>query len=290
MATAGMCCRKCGYDLQGQVGGAERRCPECGWRFDANDKQTFRTKPLRSAWRRWTQRVVILLLALTTVLGATWGWLYWGWKSEQRAVASAGAEVLGRKPLGGETLKGHLGSVGWVLDRVTGIRLPMSATDADLVPLKELKGLQDLRLYWTQVTDAGLSHLKDIKDLRELELGTKVTNDGLVHLADIKGLQTLGLADTSVTDAGLAHLKELKGLNTLWLNGAKISNAGLEHLKDLMRLQTLGLEDTKVTDDGLEHLKYLKRLQRLDLRRTRVTAAGVKELQAALPGTKIEWP
>lgn len=118
------------------------------------------------------------------------------------------------------------------LRRIPGLRLPCSASDADLAGFEELTGLQTLDLRRTQVTDAGLVHLKELKGLETLELwGTKVRGPGLVHVKELKGLKTLGLLGTQVTDAGLVHLKELKGLRELDLWNTEVTDAGAERLR-----------------------------------------------------------
>jgi hypothetical protein len=261
----GIFCRKCNYDLQGQVGG-EQRCPECGGQFDAGDKKTFRRKPLRAAWLRWTRRVAVGLIGIVMMLGATWGWLYWGWKSEQNAVENLKLDAfyVEQEPLGGRTLRDYLGPMGWVLERVRGVYMLGRATDADLGQIKALKGVQLLDLNSSMVTDVGLENLKELKVLQSLNLSfTQVTNAGMEHLNALKGLRELDLHDTQVTDAGLENLKNLK------------------------RLQKVNLCGTWVTDAGLEYLKSLKGLEYIDLNSTQVTMAGMRELQAALPGAEI---
>ncbi len=59
------CCKKCGYDLRGQV---EHRCPECGTPFDPGEKARILARigsPPPKAKHRWIVVVLILLLALT---------------------------------------------------------------------------------------------------------------------------------------------------------------------------------------------------------------------------------
>jgi hypothetical protein len=59
------CCRKCGYDLQGQV---ENRCPECGLPFDPTEKARIQERigaPPPKAKHRWVMVLLFVLLALT---------------------------------------------------------------------------------------------------------------------------------------------------------------------------------------------------------------------------------
>jgi hypothetical protein len=61
------CCKKCGYDLQGQV---EKRCPECGEPFDAAEKARILARagmPPPKARHRWVMVVLFLLLFATLI-------------------------------------------------------------------------------------------------------------------------------------------------------------------------------------------------------------------------------
>ena len=282
---AGIYCRKCGYDLRAQT--APHRCPECGQPFDPADRKTFLSHPPRGAAWRWAKRAAFLLMPVL-VLAISWAWLYRDWKNEQAALSKLGATPWKVEPLGGEKLKGYLGSAGWVLDRVRNLMLWEPTTEADFVYLKELKWVRALDVHNITVTDTGLVQLKAVKRLQTLYLGEKrVTDAGMAHLKEFEGLERLHLFGTQITDAGLAHLKECKGLKGLYLSRTQVTNAGLVHVAKLKGLQVLYLYDTEVTDVGLIRLKELNGLQSLHLRGTYVTPVGVETLRAALPGAKI---
>ena len=56
------CCKKCGYDLQGQI---DQRCPECGQPFDPTEKARILARagtPPPKARHRWIMVVLVLLL------------------------------------------------------------------------------------------------------------------------------------------------------------------------------------------------------------------------------------
>jgi len=91
LERAGFRCRRCGYDLRGQI---EPRCPECGWEFDAADTSfrkisSQREDPVDPAaraaayrqprGRRVTTALVFSLtsiaLLLALVRAAPWTWL-----------------------------------------------------------------------------------------------------------------------------------------------------------------------------------------------------------------------
>ena len=94
--------------------------------------------------------------------------------------------------------------------RVVFVRfLGTPATDADLVHLEGLRGLQGLSLLGTEVTDAGLAHVEAYTSLETLDLTlTDITDAGLVHLKHLTKLRKLGLSNTSVTDAGVDALRK----------------------------------------------------------------------------------
>ena len=75
-------CRGCGYNLRGLT---VPRCPECGRPFDPADPHTYRKHPIRR-WVRPVTRAAIFVFTIVLLLAATWGWLYWGWCSEQRCL------------------------------------------------------------------------------------------------------------------------------------------------------------------------------------------------------------
>jgi len=228
------------------------------------------------------------LVAALTKAGATVGWMKddEGWLLFRQGVEG--------KP--GEVPAFHFGK--WTGGAVGQLPQPQRAfglslrgpqvTDAGLVELAGLKGLQMLDLTGTQVTDAGLRELAGLKGLHTLELGgTQVTDAGMKGLAGLKGLQSLHLAGTRVTDAGLKELSALKALQMLDLQTTRVTDAGLRELAALTGLQTLVLFNTKVMGAGLKELAALKGLKQLGLSNTQVTDAGAAELQEALPALTI---
>jgi hypothetical protein len=129
-----------------------------------------------------------------------------------------------------------------------------------------------------------LKALAALKGVRELDIsGTPVTDVGLKELKELTGLQMLNLSSTKISDSGLRELKEFKNLQKLYLANTLVTDAGLKDLNELSTLQTLDLTATKITDSGLKELLGLKSLKYLNLANTKVTNEGVADLKKKLP-------
>jgi hypothetical protein len=214
----------------------------------------------------------------------------------------------------GDDLFAALEAVGAYFERdddgvCTHLSLAQTAvTDAGMVPLAALTGLQELTL-GPKTTDAGMVHLAGMTELMELRFGDglnkpRIEGSGLAHLDAMHRLERLDLGYLPLTDAGMAHLKGPSSLRELLIYHTKISDAGLislAHLPNLeelhghetqirgpglvhltapSRLKVLIVYETPVDDAGLEHLKNLTGLEELSLESTRVTDAGLRHLAA----------
>jgi hypothetical protein len=78
-----------------------------------------------------------------------------------------------------------------------------------------------------------------------------------------------------------------EAVTVISLANRPIRDADLAHMKDFPWLHRLDLANTLITDKGLAHLRECQKLDVLTLTGTRVTEAGVRELQMALPKTRI---
>jgi hypothetical protein len=286
----GRYCRGCDYDLRA----SESRCPECGRPFDAANPRTYRRRPRSTAWR-WVRRGLAVVLLPAAVWLALAGWLWLGWRAEERALTASPAITATSRPSTYPRLAlGLPDRLKYVADRVTVCDFNSSATDADLARLAALTLIQNLSLRrCPQITDAGLAHLAGLKQLQSLDLRLcpQITDAGLAHLAGMTQLQGLGLANClRITDAGLAHLAGLTQVQSLDLSGCtQITDAGLAHLAGMARMRTLTLRNCpEITDAGLDHLVGLKQMQLLFVRDCpRITLEGMVRLRAAIPGVAV---
>ena len=80
--------------------------------------------------------------------------------------------------------------------------------DDDMLAIGQLKGIEDLALNETRVSDAGLVHLVGLRRLRHLALeDTDISDAGIVHLKKLKQLEGLATSGTRITPAGVAELR-----------------------------------------------------------------------------------
>ncbi len=225
----GRWCGTCGYELRG-LPASTRRCPECGREFDKADARTYLRRPMRrgarrlARWAIWAGPVLLLVAGL-------WGWLFWGWCAERRALKTLGVSpedtyVVRTTPLWTSWPKEHLPAVGFVLDRVKFIKLSGRPDVHDVGALADLTRLQEVYLSNTTVTD--LRPLAGLKDLRWLDLeDTQVTD--LWPLAGLTRLQWLYLNETPVTD--FTPLERIKSLRQVRLPSAGVGDVRVERLE-----------------------------------------------------------
>ena len=314
-------CRRCGYELRGLT---IPRCPECGRAFDPTNPKTFRRRPIRR-WLRHVKRAAIVLGSIVLLLAAVWGWFFWGWYQEQRALAELklGSSGVCYTPIVSPWLEKHLGPAGFVLDRGFLIGINERPDITDLSPLARVTELRRLTLCDTNVKD--LLPLSRLTKLKRLVIDGKSITDSS-PLGGITSLQKLFLLNTDITD--ISPVAPLVNLDTLMLTGNKrladvsplvglaklkildlaiTSVADVSPLAKLKNLCVINLDGTKVKDlsplAGLTELNILrldntpvtdvsplagiKSLVGLKLPKETITDAQVQELQRALPACKI---
>jgi internalin A len=108
-------------------------------------------------------------------------------------------------------------------------------TDAELIHVARIKGLQELTVYKSRVTGPGLASLEGLSSLTFLDLqdSAGVGDDAAVHLSKLSRIQTLGLGGTKVTDDGLAQLNGLKSLGRLVV-GRRVTDAGITAIRQAL--------------------------------------------------------
>jgi len=218
MATRSIYCRSCWYTLDGLT---DRRCPECGRRFDPADRRTYRTKPRRHWWVTVTRRIGLFLAAVLMVLAVVYFWTYSRYASEQRA-------ILGIERAGGLVTSKSI-APDWFLARLPA-RFRIYFTRVDLVLLQRPKA-----------TDSDLDHVVSLKEITAVHLhGATVTDAGVAKLKACRKLKELGLSGARLTGTGLRDIGTIRTLEKLWLNGTSINDASLAYLSNLFKSSRTG--------------------------------------------------
>ena len=97
-----------------------------------------------------------------------------------------------------------------------------------------------------------------------------------------------------VSGTGLRHIDGVH-VETLELAYTPINDASLRGLMNWPKLRKLSLEHSSLTDSGLEHLTGLVLLDELHLpwvaqRTSNISAKAARDIERAIPNTKISYP
>jgi len=185
---------------------------------------------------------------------------------------------------------------------VVKLTLGRRVGDADLVHLKSLPHLRELRFETTQVTNAGLVHLKELPGLQTLEFAGRPTQQKLTGKAPgcAKGPHPVvdelepEAAETALEQPAQPMEKRDKAaaeLESEVVEPRRSQDAALAEIKKLggrvavqetrpgRPVEILILYGPRVTDAALVHLKGLTSLKSLSLWATQVTDAGLVHLK-----------
>jgi hypothetical protein len=166
------------------------------------------------------------------------------------------------------------------------------ATDEGMRHIGKMAGLEELLIWDAEsVTDGGVAHLAGLKGLKNIHIShSNLTDVSLALLSRLPAIETLSLQQNHFSDEGLARLtgkERLKGLY-IGIGDLRVTDAGLAHLGDFKKLEGVDVQDSQVTARGLEQLvKDLPNLKQLWLSDKVVTEAEREALRQARPGLKI---
>ena len=133
-----------------------------------------------------------------------------------------------------------------------------------------------------------LRRLRRLDALERLNLASCSLNDEcLDRVAELKSLKSLCLQSNPLTDAALEPVAKLNELEALYLSSTKLTDEGVARLEGLSRLRVLWLNYTAVSDDSIPVLAKLAELDHLRITGTLISETGLKQLEAALPETRI---
>ena len=136
--------------------------------------------------------------------------------------------------IGDEIIKRNATNVSLSLDMLT---------NNDVEKLKELKNLEDLRIFECFLDDEDIKIIGELTQLKELSISTNTDVTDISPLANLKELTYLDITNTKVSD--ISSISGLVKLKTLKINNTDIVD--LSVLKNFVELDTLEM-------DSLEHL------------------------------------
>jgi hypothetical protein len=289
-----MFCRQCSYNLQAIP---SARCPECGRAFDPADPASFLKAP-RTPLRIWGRRIIFVLLVPTILIGAPLGWVYWGWRSEQRVVIqlkSAGC-VINTQPLLPASVRRHLpAAVNRWLERADEVFYGAGAYDGprllprpvNLAGLGTLAHVQRVFLSDAALSSSDVQEISRLPHLRQLQLlDCDLSDEQVAPLSESIWIEELWLdGNPKLTDAALGSLQHLTRLRVLRFYRSRITDAGVEHLAGMTELEDLQLGESQVTDAGMPFIGRLTKLKTLDIR-ANISDAGLKHVEGL---THLQW-
>lgn len=149
--------------------------------------------------------------------------------------------------------------------------------DLALARVSRCKGLLELYLLNTSVSDKGLPSLASMSDLKKIQLAeTDVSAAGLEDITKLKSLTNLNLRMTNLKNSDLHPLCKMKTLKILNLSDANIDKQAIDTISQMTNLEELCLSGNgKLTDKDIAKLKTLKNLINLDLKNTSITPLSI---------------
>ena len=187
-------------------------------------------------------------------------------------------------------------ALGVMLERdddgnATSVRIHPGTSLKGLEQLAFLPHLKTLGLPVTDATDADLVPLRQVPWLEELILSGNpaITDAGLKNLEGSGELKALYLSDLPIDGSGFASWSRLRKLEVLNLAYTKVNEANLVHLAGMTNLRVVDVSGTQVSDAGLEYIRGLKNLEVLFVMGARVTPEGAAELNKLLPGVNVKF-
>ena len=151
--------------------------------------------------------------------------------------------------------------------------------------IAQLKGLEDLNLEKTTITDAGLKEVSALSNLISIGLPKceNITSAGWKYLYKLSKLQRVELDnESSFQDKDLDFVHHCPALTTLTLDGTAVTDVGMEVIGKT-GITNLHIEETKVTDHGLMTLAKDKNLKTLKVTEDLITEAGINEFRKLRP-------
>lgn len=168
-----------------------------------------------------------------------------------------------------------------------------SFDDDALAQVCRLRGLRELSLLNTEITDAGLPLIRKQSSLEKLQLGeTAITAKAIDTLRTLKSLVVLNLHFTNMRGADFVALKDLTKLRTLNVSNCQMDSDCLSKLAKIASLEALAIcGNGAITDNSIVQLKALIHLKVLNIRDTSTTPACIAILKTLkLTSLEVSFP
>jgi hypothetical protein len=163
---------------------------------------------------------------------------------------------------------------------------------ADLVAEVQSRKTNAIHLYDIQDTDEFLKSIEVLRGLNELEVDSSdVTDSGMKHISRMPDLKALRLFHLQITDAGLETLKTHHGLEELEVTPNEASNVSIPTILALPNLRKLKLcnpHGEAWIEFALTELKQATKLRELILVGTTFSAADIADLRQSLPDCVVK--
>lgn len=152
-------------------------------------------------------------------------------------------------------------------------------TDASILPMRRLTGIERLLLSNTEITDEGLRSVGHIERLRSLTVSkTNIKGPGLLHLRARIRLRKLDLGFNEINEDYIHLLMKVERLEQLLMVNCNLSDRGIKILATLPSIRKLVLnQNNRITDACMPAL-IASRVGRLELIDTGVSAGGIMSL------------
>lgn len=162
--------------------------------------------------------------------------------------------------------------------RLLWIMMPENenVTDELVERFVQLRSLEGIDLYATEITDRAALSLAKVESLIEIYLHeTDLGDAGAIALLEKPGIEEVNFARTKITDATLQRCENHPTLARVSFDGTDISDAGLRSLSTASKLTLVKVGDTSVSDVGFAALSMLTHIREINIAGTEVTSKSL---------------
>lgn len=144
-------------------------------------------------------------------------------------------------------------------------RQKTAISDEDLIQLKGLTRLRQLKLDYAQLDGSGLAYIADLPLTQFDNNFGMLKDDNLKYFTQMKKLENLNIGSPNITDQGIKQLLPLRKLVGLGIGSDKITDKSVSTIAQFTNLWKLTLWAPKMTDAVVPSLYKMKDLETLYL-------------------------